>query len=69
MSADAPEEGGGWRAALLTYAPAVVFAFVLYRALVALGGWELGRARITSVGAGIALALVLQRVHHHRGGS
>ena len=68
MSPEDPAERGEWREALLTYLPAVALAFVLNWALVRHGGWAPRRALVTSIGAGIVLALLLQRWLHRRGG-
>ena len=62
-----PTERGEGRAALLTYGPAILLAFVLNWAFVAQLGWTPRRALLTSIGVGIALALLLQRVVHGRG--
>ena len=49
------------REAALSVVPAVLAAFVLRWALVTHAGWDPGRALIASIGAGIVLALLLQR--------
>lgn len=59
---DRPSESGEVRDALLTFAPAIVVAFVLNWALTAQRGWPSRRALLVSVGVGIVLALMLQRV-------
>lgn len=61
-----PTEGGEWREALLTYGPAILLAFVLNWAFATQLGWTPRRALLTSIGVGIALALVLQRLLHRR---
>lgn len=56
-----PEPPSEWRDALLTYAPAVLVAFVLEWVLTTRSGWEPRRALIASVLFGIVVALLLQR--------
>jgi predicted exporter len=51
----------------MTFAPAILVAFVLNWALVARAGWPERRALGASVVFGIVLALVLQRVIARRG--
>jgi len=67
MPADGPStEHGEWRAALLTYGPAILVAFILDWTLTTQLDWTPRRALLTSIGVGIALALILQRVLHRR---
>jgi hypothetical protein len=68
MSAGPPAEREEWRAALLTFAPAIAVAFALEWALTTLGGWTPRRALSTGNAVGIAVALVLQRLLQRRGG-
>jgi len=68
MSSGPTTERGEWRAALLTFAPAIAVAFALEWALTTLGGWTPRRALGTSIAVGIVLALVLQRLLQRRGG-
>jgi hypothetical protein len=56
-----PSESGELRDALLTFAPAVLVAFVLDWTLTAQRGWPSRRALAVSVGVGIVVALLLQR--------
>lgn len=56
-----PPEHGEARDALLTFAPAIVVAFVLNWALTAQRGWPSRRALAVSVVVGIVVALLLQR--------
>ena len=58
---DRPPESGEARDALLTYAPAILVAFVLNWALTAQRGWPSRRALVASVVVGIVVALLLQR--------
>jgi hypothetical protein len=68
MAADpSPAERREWREALLTYGPAILLAFVLDWALATYGGWAPRRALLTSIGVGIAAALVLQWLLNRRG--
>ena len=53
--------------ALMTFAPAILAAFVLRWALVANAGWAPRRALIASIVLGIVVALVLQRAIARRG--
>lgn len=62
-----PTEGREWREALVTYGPALLVAFFLNWALATHLGWTPRRALMTSIGVGIMLALVLQRVVQSRG--
>jgi hypothetical protein len=64
---DHPSEAREGRDALMTFAPAILVAFVLNWALVARAGWPERRALGASVVFGIVLALVLQRVIARRG--
>ena len=45
----------------LTFAPAIVIAFVLRWSLVAHAGWVPRRALIAGIGVGIVLAVLVQR--------
>ena len=56
------------RDALLTFAPAIVVAFVFRWALVTNAGWAPGRALFAGVAVGIVLALLLQRALRSPGG-
>ncbi len=56
-----PPESGETRDALLTFAPAILVAFVLNWTLVAQRGWPSRRALVASVVVGIVVALLLQR--------
>ena len=56
-----PSEAHEARDALLTFAPAVLAAFVLDWALRTRLAWEPRRALVTAAVFGIVLALVLQR--------
>ncbi len=68
MPPDQPSpESNEWREALATYVPAILVAFVLYWALTTQFGVDPRRALLASIGAGIVLAIVLQRVGHGRG--
>ena len=51
-----------WRRALLTFAPAIAVAFLLERVLRAVTDWPPRQALAASVVAGIAIAVVLERV-------
>lgn len=62
-----PTEGREWREALATYGPAILIAFFLNWALTTQFDWASRRALLTSIGVGIVLALVLQRVVHSQG--
>lgn len=55
--------------AAMTFAPAVLAAFVLRWALVANAGWAPNRALLASIALGIVVALVLQRAIARRGAS
>ena len=59
-----PPEQREWRDTLLTFGVAFVVDWVLTTRL----GWPSRRALWTSVGVGIVLALVLQRIVQRRGG-
>lgn len=59
---DRPSETHEGRDALMTFAPAILVAFVLDWSLVTRAGWPSRRALVASVAFGIVLALVLQRV-------
>lgn len=59
---DRPSEEHEGRDALMTFAPAILVAFVLDWSLVTRAGWPSRRALVASVAFGIVLALVLQRV-------
>jgi hypothetical protein len=54
------------REAVLTFAPAVLVAFVLRWALVTNAGWTPRRALVWSIGVGIVVALLLQRAVRRR---
>jgi hypothetical protein len=70
MASDRPSaEGHELREALLTYGPAILVAFVLNWALTTQGAWAPRRALLTSIGVGIALALLLQWLLHRRRGA
>ena len=56
-----PPETNEGRDALFTFLPAIMVAFVLDWALTTQWGWTSQRSLITSIVAGIAVALVLQR--------
>ncbi len=56
-----PSESGEVRDTVLTFAPAILVAFVLNWALTAQRGWPSRRALVVSVVVGIVLALLLQR--------
>ncbi|GLC24671.1 hypothetical protein [Roseisolibacter agri] len=56
-----PPESGETRDALLTFAPAILVAFVLNWTLTAQRGWPSRRALVVSVVVGIVVALLLQR--------
>ncbi|MHB1223710.1 MAG: hypothetical protein ACYC2G_06630 [Gemmatimonadaceae bacterium] len=67
MSSDhPPTEGSEWREALATYGPAVLVALFVNWALTAQFGLPPRRALLASIGVGIVLAIVLQRVVHGR---
>ena len=55
------EEEREGRDALIVFVPAILVAFVVHWALVSFAGWESRRSLLTSIGIGIALALILQR--------
>ncbi len=57
-----PSEAHEGRDALMTFAPAILCAFIHDWALTARAGWPERRALGASVVFGIVLALVLQRV-------
>ena len=61
-----PPEGGEWRDTLLTFGPAMAVALALYWALTTRWGWPPRRALWSSIGVGIVVALVLQRVVQRR---
>jgi hypothetical protein len=58
-----------FRDALLTYAPAVLVAFVLNWTLTTQRGWATRQALVASVAVGIVLAVLLQRALARRGGA
>ena len=58
---DRPPEAGETREALLTFAPAILVAFVLNWALTAQRDWAPRRALGASIAVGIVVALLLQR--------
>jgi hypothetical protein len=64
-----PSEEGEWRDTLLTFAPAILVAFVLNWALVTRVGWTSRRALVASIVVGIVLALLLQRALARRRGA
>ena len=65
---DRPPEEGENRDALLTFAPAILVAFVLNWTLTAQRGWPSRRALAVSVAVGIVVALLLQRAVARRTG-
>ena len=68
MPPDQPSpESRELREALATFLPAILVALVLNWALATQFGMEPRRALLASIGAGIVLALILQRVVHGRG--
>ena len=63
----APTERGEIRDAVLTFAPAIVVAFVLRWSLVTNAGWAPRRATLAGIALGVVLALMVQRALARRG--
>jgi hypothetical protein len=62
-----PPEGGEWRDTLLTFGPAIAVALALDWMLTTQLGWPPRRALWSSIGVGLVVALVLQRIVQRRG--
>ena len=62
-----PDESREVKDALLTYAPALLVAFVLNWTLTAQRGWASRQALVVSIVVGIVLAILLQRALARRG--